>query len=93
MQMETELKKVITSTISEKQTGFIKGRYIGENVRLISEVIEKNPNKTDEYRLIFFTDFNKAFDSLYLSFLWKTLKIFNFSDSIIRWMQLLYNNA
>ena len=62
------VKKVITSIISEEQTGFIKGRYIGENVRLISEVIE-NANKTDEPGLIFFTDFNKAFDSLYLSFL------------------------
>ena len=54
--------------MSEEQTGFIKGRYIGENVRLISEV-NKNANKTDEPGLIFFTDFNKAFDSLYLSFL------------------------
>ena len=62
------LKKVITSIISEEQTGFIKGRYIGENVWLISEVIE-NANKTDEPRLIFFTDFNKAFDSLDHSFL------------------------
>ena len=67
------VKKVITSIISEEQTGFIKGRYIGENVRLISEVIE-NANKTDEPGLIFFTDFNKAFDSLDHSFLWKTLK-------------------
>jgi len=86
------VKKVITSTISEEQTGFIKGRYIGENVRLISEVIE-NANKTDEPGLIFFTDFNKAFDSLDNSFLWKTLNKFNFSDSIIRWMQLLHNNV
>jgi len=54
-----------------------------------SEVIE-NANKTDEPGLIFFTDFNKAFDSLVHSFLWKTL---NFSHSIIRWMHLLYSNA
>ena len=79
------VKKVITSIISEEQTGFIKGRYIGENVRLISEVIE-NTNTTDEPGLIFFTDFNnKALDSLDHSI--------NFSDAIIRWMQLLYNNA
>ena len=75
--------------MSEEQTGFIKGRYIGENVRLISEIIE-NANKTDEPGLIFFPDFNKAFDNLDHSFLWKTLKK---SDSIIRRMQLLYINA
>ena len=61
------VKKVITRIISEEQTGFIKRRYIEENVRLISEII-KNANKTDE------PDFNKAFDSLDHGFLWKTLK-------------------
>jgi len=61
------VKNVITSIISEEQTGFIKRRYIGENVRLISEII-KNANKTDE------PDFNKAFDSLDHGFLWKTRK-------------------
>ena len=66
------VKKVITSIINEEQTGFIKGRYIGENVRLILEIIE-NANKTDEPGLIFFSDFNKAVDSLDHSFLWKTL--------------------
>ena len=86
------VKKVITIDINEEQTGFIKGRYIGENVRLISEIIE-TANKTDEPGLIFFSAFNKASDSLDHSFLWKTLKTFNVSDSIIRWMQLLYNNA
>ena len=34
------LKKIINKIISPNQTGFIKGRYIGENIRLIQEVIE-----------------------------------------------------
>ena len=34
------IKKVISSIISSAQTGFIKGRYIGENVRLLTDILE-----------------------------------------------------
>ena len=34
------IKKVITNIVSNAQTGFIKGRYIGENIRLLYEVLD-----------------------------------------------------
>jgi len=34
------LAKVLPDTISPNQTGYVKNRYIGENVRLISDVID-----------------------------------------------------
>ena len=43
--------------------GFIKGRYIGENIRLLFDIIEY----TEEHDLpgiLLFTDFEKAFDSI-----------------------------
>ena len=39
------ITKTISSIIAPSQTGFIKGRYIGENVRLIFEIIEYLENK------------------------------------------------
>ena len=37
-------------------------------------------------------DFEKAFDSLEWSFIFKTLEHMNFSQSFIRWIRLFYNN-
>ena len=34
------IKQVLPSIISSQQTGFIKGRYIGENVRLLFDVLD-----------------------------------------------------
>ena len=34
------LEKVLPSIINPYQTGYVKGRYIGENVRLIQDIIE-----------------------------------------------------
>ena len=54
------IKKVLPTLIHETQTGFVKGRYIGENKRLILETIDI----TDENNLpgmIFFSDFEKSF--------------------------------
>ena len=34
------LKQILPSIISSQQTGFIKGRYIGENVRLLFDILD-----------------------------------------------------
>jgi hypothetical protein len=45
--------KVINSIISNAQTGFLKNRYIGENIRLLFETIEYLPIKNEPGLLIF----------------------------------------
>ena len=86
------LKKVISNIISNAQTGFVKGRYIGENIRLMCEIIEY-VNEQNLPALLFFSDFEKAFDSLNHDFMFKTLRHFNFGDSLIKWIKLFYNGA
>ena len=39
-----------------------------------------------------FIDFEKAFDTVEWSFIWKTLDYFNFGPSLISWIQLCYRN-
>ena len=58
------IKKFLPKIIDCSQTGFIKGRYIGENIRLIQETIEMLEKETMP-GLLFFADFEKAFDSLH----------------------------
>ena len=71
------LKPILCDIIDHSQTGFLKGRYIGENIRLINEIIDYL-NKNNEPGLLFFADFEKAFDSINHDFIFKTLQFFNF---------------
>ena len=50
------VKHVITKIIHNSQTGFIKGRYIGENIRLLFEIID-NAEEENKTGLIFFHRF------------------------------------
>ena len=78
--------------ISPDETGFIKGRYIGENVRTLHEIIDYF-NNLNEKSLIFFSDFTKAFDILDHNFMKKCLLKFKFPNYMINWVDLLYKDG
>ena len=86
------IKKILNTIIHDSQTGFLKGRCIGENIRTIFEVIE-NLNDENKPGLIFFADFQKAFDSIDHDYIFKVLNYFNFGNSFINWIKLFYNDA
>ena len=86
------LKNVLESIISPSQTGFIKGRYIGENIRLLCQMLE-HVDDNHLSSIIFFADFEKAFDSVDHEFMFKTFKHFNFGDSFLKWLKLFYKDA
>jgi len=67
--------------INHDKTGFIKGRYIGENIRLIIDAIEYTKAHKIPGILVSL-DFRKAFDSLEWPFMMRTLDAFNFGTSI-----------
>ena len=86
------IKTVLDKIINKDQTGFIKGRYIGENTRLIYDIMFYT-ELNDIPGLLLIIDFEKAFDSISWSFIHKTLDIFNFKTSIKNWIKTLYNNS
>ena len=53
----------ISKTYSDDQTGFIKDRFIGENIRLIDSVMKFTASRNIP-GLLLFLDFEKAFDTL-----------------------------
>ena len=71
------LEKVLPMLIDRDQTGYVKNRFIGENIRLISDVIESYEEKNLPGMLLFI-DFEKAFDCLEWNFLFKVLEVMNF---------------
>ena len=86
------IKSVLDKLIDKDQTGFIKGRYIGENIRLIYDIMTYT-EQHDISGLLVLIGFEKAFDSLSWSFIHKVLDIFNFIISIKNWIKTFYNNS
>ena len=79
------------SIISHDQTAYVKGRYMGCNIRLISDVIE-HYDKMEKSGVLLMLDFKKAFDSLEWNFLTKSLEYFNFGNSFIKWIETIYKS-
>ena len=90
--IENRLKTHLDKMINNDQTGFMKGRFIGENIRLIDSIINyTTPKKVPG--LLLFRDFEKAFDTLECPFIQKTLLSFGFGPSIVPWFKTFYNNT
>ena len=85
------LQKVIDKLISYDQSAYIKGRFIGINARTIVDIYEYC-EENDIDGILLFLDFQKAFDSVEWNFMFRVLKMFNFGETFIEWVRILYEN-
>ena len=86
------IEKYLPKLINSHQTGFVKGRYIGQNIRLLSDIMEYlDAKKTSG--LLLFIDFEKAFDSLEWEFMNKALNAFNFGPNVKKWITIFFKDA
>ena len=76
---------MLSKLVHPDEMGFIKGRYIGENVRLISDIMEQTQVNNTPVILISL-DFKKVFESLEWSCIQSALKKFNFGDRLRKWI-------
>ena len=86
------IEKVLPLLINSNQTGFVKGRYIGENIRLINDILEQTKAQ-DIPGILLLLDFRKAFDTVEWGFIQNTLDLFNFGSNIKQWVKTFYNNT
>ena len=86
------IEKTLLKIINPDQTGYVKGRYIGENIRLIQDVmfLTKRLNMPG---IAIFLDFRKAFNTIKWNYLLSTLGLFNFGPDIQRWIEVIYHNV
>ena len=84
------LKKFLPELISQSQTGFIKGRFIGESTRFVYDAMNYTEIKKNK-GLLMFIDFEKAFDLVSWTFIYKVLRYCNFSEEFIKWITLFNN--
>ena len=87
--LANRLKAVIHSLTSVDQTANVKGRFIGESIRVINDLIEH----IDKEDILFSTDIEKAFDSEDHNFLCATLKRYGFGTEFVNFIRTLLFDA
>ena len=85
------IERFLPKIIHSDQTGFVKGRYIGQNIRLINDIMEQTKLQNIPGILILL-DFLKAFDTIEWSFIQNTLNLLNFGVGIKRWVSVFYSS-
>ena len=79
---------MINNVISVDQTAYVKGRFIGESIRVINDLIE-HIDREDEEGILFSTDIEKVFDSVDHNFLFATLKWYGFGIEFVNYIKTL----
>ena len=86
------MQKVLASIINNDQTAYVRGRYIGELIRLVSDILDFTEEKSNG-GILFSADSEKAFDSIEHPFLLAVLKSFGFGPPFIHWVRIIFKNA
>ena len=68
----SRVKRILLQVIGVQQTGFLKGRFIGENIRYVLDLTEYS-HRYQIPGFVLFVDFEKAFDKLEWCFIYRTL--------------------
>ena len=86
------VRKVLPSLIHYDQTAYVKGRYIGESLRLTDNLLKYADEESSD-GILFAADIVKAFDSVNHNFILATLKKFGFRSDFIQWIKTLFKNS
>jgi hypothetical protein len=90
--MANRIKKVLPNLINPDQTGFVLNRQIGENIRIVYDVMN-HCNTNNIEGIMAFLDFEKAFDSISWEFLHYVLMSFGFCEYFINWVKIFYKET
>ena len=77
--------------IDNAQNAYIKNRNIAHNIRNTADLIEY-ANKTKNIGFILFADFEKAFDTISWSFLFKIMERLGFKTKFVAFIKIAYKD-
>ena len=83
------VKKVIPNLINYNQTAYVKGRFIGESIRIIDNILY-HADQENLDGILFAADMEKAFDSLEHALIFATLAKFGFGKDFIQWIRTFF---
>lgn len=84
-------QKLLSKILANIPRKILPGRYIGESIRFIDDILSFCDNKK-RHGILFAADFESAFDSLEHNFIFEMLSKLGFSASFINWIKLLHTN-
>ena len=84
--------KFYQTLINFDQTAYVKGRFIGESIRLIDDILYHTEQENID-GVLFAADIEKAFDSVEHHFIFASLKRFGFGGEFIKWIRTLLFNV
>ena len=85
-------KNVIPHLVNCDQTAYVKGRNIGESIRLIDDLMNYAVQENLD-GLIFAADIEKAFDSVDHKFIFASLEKYGFGPNFIQWIKTILANS
>ena len=85
------IKICLCNLIDADRSGFLKGRYIGQNITTVFDIMYFVESENIPAILVSL-DFEKAFDKLDWSFIHKCLENYNFPPFIRQWVKILYTD-
>ena len=86
------VEKVLPELINPDQTGYVKGRYIGENIITLIQDLMFYTDKENLPGIAVFLDFRKAFDTIEWHYLKRALSLSNFGPNSLHWFQILHTD-
>ena len=85
------MKTVLPQIISRTQHAFIRNRNINSCIRFIYDTLVFTEQENIP-GILLSIDFEKAFDSISWTFLFKALNLFNFGPCFIKWIRTFYSD-
>jgi len=90
--LQMRLQPILVEVISTDQSAFIPTRYILDNILLLQETISwAKESKQDA--ILLKLDFKKAYDTVHLPFLFRTLETMGVPQGFVNLVKLLFVNA
>ena len=86
------VQSILRFIVDTDQNGFVKGRSIHENIRLIEDVL-RYTDDSDLPGIMMCIDFKKAFDSIEREYILYALKKLNFGPMFIKWVSVIFSNT
>ena len=90
--LAARMKAILPNIIHHNQTGFLKNRYIGRNIRLLMDIIDI-AEEINTPGMICSIDFEKAFDTISWTYLDRCLDYFGFGHSFKKWVNIIQRDS
>ena len=87
------LKQILSKIIHTDQTAFLKERFIGENTRIVYDVLWETFRRKDKKGMLLSVDFQTAFDVMSWEFIERCLLKFGCGEKFIQMFWCLHNNT